>query len=56
MFGSKVKYGITYKANQKAFSIYRRKFQHDFMVTVNNKNLEGSVGLDYPTMGTYLVS
>ena len=34
MFGSKVKYGITYKQNQKSFDIYRRRYEHDFMIPV----------------------
>ena len=34
MFGSRVKYGITYKANQKSFDIYRRKYEHDFRIPV----------------------
>lgn len=29
MFGSRVKYGITYKGGEKSFNIYRRKFIHD---------------------------
>ena len=34
-FGIKVKYGITYKTNQKSFDIHRRKFEHDFRVNVS---------------------
>ena len=30
MFGSKVKYGITYKNNSCAFEIFRRKFEHNY--------------------------
>lgn len=30
MFGSKVKYGITYKNNSCSFEIYRRKYEHNF--------------------------
>ena len=29
MFGSKVKYGITYKGGEKSFKIYRRKYIHN---------------------------
>jgi len=46
MFGSRVRYGITYKTNQKAFTVYRRKFVHDFRVPISSENLEGSRGLD----------
>ena len=34
MFGSKVKYGITYKTNEKSFDIHRRKYEHDYLVNV----------------------
>lgn len=46
MFGSKVKYGITYKTNQKAFVVYRRKFIHSFRTPLLHDNFEGSKGLD----------
>ena len=46
MFGSKVKYGITYKTNQKAFTVYRRKFIHSFRTPLLHDNFEGSKGLD----------
>ena len=56
MFGSKVKYGITYKTNQRSFSIYRRKYLHNFKVPVVNENLEGSKGLELTTMNIFLVT
>ena len=56
MFGSKVKYGITYKTNQRSFAIYRRKYAHNFKVNVCNDNLEGSKGLEFPSMKLFLVS
>ena len=54
MFGSKVRYGITYKANQRSFTVYRRKYQHNFNVPVVNSNLEGSIGLELPNASTFL--
>jgi len=56
MFGSKVRYSVTYKTNQKSFDIYRRKYWHDFKVPVSNENLEGSIGLELKSMNCYLVS
>ena len=56
MFGSKVRYAVTYKTNQRAFDIYRRKANHDFKVPITEENLEGSMGLELETMGTYLVT
>ena len=34
MFGSKVKYGITYKTGERSFDIHRRKYEHDYLVNV----------------------
>ena len=36
MFGSKVRYGVTYKTNQKSFDIYRRKYWHEFKVPLSD--------------------
>lgn len=56
MFGSKVKYGITYKQNQKSFDIYRRKYLHDFKVPVSSHNLEGSMGLELRKHNAFVVT
>ena len=56
MFGSKVKYCITYKTNQKSFDIYTRKYEHDFRVNVINKNYNGSIGLPIMPINAFLVS
>ena len=42
MFGSKVRYGVTYKTNQRSFSIYRRKFEHNYKIPISSTNLEGA--------------
>lgn len=56
MFGSRVKYGITYKTNQKSFDVYRRRFIHDYKVPISHEILEGSMGLDLPSMNAFLVT
>ena len=56
MFGSRVRYCITYKTNQKSFDIYRRKYEHDFRVNVVEDNLDGSRGLPIESMNAFLVS
>jgi len=56
MFGSKVRYGITYKTNQKAFKVYRRKYIHDFRVPLTSDNMEGSRGLDLSKYNKILVT
>lgn len=56
MFGSKVRYGVTFKTNQRSFDVYRRKYWHDFKVPITTENLEASIGLELETMNAYLVS
>ena len=56
MFGSQVKYGITYKINQKSFDIHRRKYEHDFKVPINHHNLEGSLGLEIASMNIFILA
>jgi len=38
MIGSKKKYAITYKQNEKSFDIYSRKYMHNLRVNVVKKN------------------
>lgn len=56
MFGSEVKYGITYKSNQNSFQLIHRKSNHAFKMNVVNDNLEGSRGLELINMNTFLVT
>ena len=56
MFGQKVKYGISYKTNQRCFEIYRRKYLHVFKMNANDKDFEGSKGIELITMNTFLVT
>lgn len=53
MFGSKVKYGITYKTNQKGFNLYRRKYEHDYKINVVQENLEGAKALEIKSMNVF---
>ena len=46
MFGKRVRYGISYKSNQKSFDVYTRKYMHNLRVNVNSEQLEGSKGLE----------
>lgn len=36
MFGRKVRYCITYKTNEQNFTIYTRKYTHNFMANLSN--------------------
>ena len=49
MFGSKSKYCITFKMNQRSFDIYRRKYEHNYRVCVVQDNLSGSKCLPMQT-------
>lgn len=37
---------IAYKTNQKSFDIYQRKYDHNLRVCVNEKNLDGAMGVE----------
>lgn len=56
LFGSQVKYGITYIFNKTSFEIYKRKYEHDFLVPATEENCEGSKGLELKTLDAFLVS
>lgn len=56
MFGSRVRYGITYKINEKSFNIYRRKYEHDYKINVVKENLEGAKALEIKSMDIFLCS
>ena len=44
MFGSRVKYGIAFKAGQPGFEIFTRSNYHNFKVCVDSNSFEGAVG------------
>lgn len=56
MFGSKVRYCVTYKTNQRSFDIYRRKYVHDFKVPISFGNFEGSDGIEIPSINAFICS
>lgn len=56
MFGSRVRYGISYKQNQKCFEIFRRKYMHNLKVCVQGDDFSGALSLEIVTMNTFLVS
>ena len=56
MFGSAVKYCVTFKTNQKDLNIYTRQCTHDFRVYVANDNYEGQIGINILKMNCILVS
>ena len=56
MFGSLVRYCITFKTNQPNFSIWVRKAYHNFKVALSKDNKEGSMGANLKTLGQYVMT
>jgi hypothetical protein len=56
MFGKRVRYGITYKNNERGFDVYQRKYMHNLKVKVHGQNLEGSKAIEIKSMGKFLVT
>lgn len=56
MFGSRVRYCVTYKTNQKSFDIYRRKYEHNFNVNAVTTNHDGAIGLSIESMNAFVVA
>ena len=56
MFGAKVRFGVTFKANQPNFTIYSRKFGHNFKVPVDQQNHEGAIGASLKSLKRYVIA
>lgn len=54
MFGSRVRYGISYKAGQPNFTIYTRKYFHNFKVQISGDNMEGAKGCNLSLTHEYI--
>ena len=56
IYGPKVRYCISYKASERYFNIYRRKYLNSFKSPIINQNLEGAKGLELKRMNSFLVT
>jgi hypothetical protein len=56
MFGTRVRYGISYKANQPGFQIFTRKYYHNFKVAITSDNFEGAKGANLGGMNAYIMA
>lgn len=56
MFGTRVRFGITYKTNQPGFQIFTRKSYHNFKVAINASNFEGAEGANLSSMHAYIIA
>ena len=56
MFGKRVRYGITFKQNEKSFDVYQRQAMHNLKIKLHAKNLEGSKGLEILSQNSVFVT
>ena len=56
MYGVRGKYGITFKTNERSFDIYRRKYVHDYKVTVDHKSFDQAKCIPFNEMNILLVT
>ena len=57
MYGTKGKYCITYKMNERSFDIYRKKYVHDYKVALHsNYDFEGSKCIPFDDLNILLVT
>jgi hypothetical protein len=56
MIGPKVRYCVTYKNDSKGYNIFRAKYIHNFKVTVQSMNCEGSKILELQSIGAFVVT
>lgn len=54
--GPKVKFFVAYKQNQKSLDVFMRKYEHNFMASINNNDFEGCTGIELPKKGLIFVS
>ena len=56
LFGSMVKYGVTYKQDLPGFELYKRKYTHDFKNLIVDENFNKSYPLEVEIINSFLVS
>jgi len=56
MIGSKVRYAVTYKTNERGFDVYQRKYMHNLRVCVDDQNFEGSKAIEILSSNLILVT
>ena len=56
MIGSKVRFAVTYKTNERNFDVYQRKYMHNFRVCTDDQNFEGSKAIEIISSNLFLVT
>lgn len=55
MFGSRVRFCVTFKQNEQDFHIWCRKYFHNFKVNISSEDLEGAVGANLSSTKQYII-
>ena len=56
MIGSRVRFCITYKQNQKGFQIFTRKYYHNFKVIMDDSNYGGALGNNLSSINAFVMT
>ena len=56
LFGSKVRFAVSFKKDMPGIIIYKRKYFHNFKVTISTKDYEGAIGLNMQLQNKYLMA
>ena len=56
MFGSRVRFAVSFKTNQPGLMIFTRNYFHNFKVTINTENFEGAIGINMGTKRRYVMA
>lgn len=55
MYGPRSRYCITFKVGQIGFNLYRRKYNHNYIVRANKHNFEGLDGICINSRKEYMI-
>ena len=56
MFGTRVRYAITFKAGEPDICIYQRKYFHHFMAQLSAENHEDAYGCNISELNYYAIA
>ena len=56
MFGPLVRFGITFKQNQPGYTLYTKKYYHNFKVLQTKENFEGAQGINFKSKKSYIMA
>jgi hypothetical protein len=56
MFGARVRFGVSFKVDQPGFTIFTRKYFHNFKVQLDTENYEGALGVNLSKHKKYVMA